>query len=139
MKNDIQTVQTVVQTKLVNGVEIPEIETIVTENGAVLKHQITNNKLMSTTPIEGNFGRSLENKISGMKNKIKNSESMNSSGSNVCPDENYDSNFSGFEDDTKDKKDSDDSNDSENSFESVEFNQELFDKVLEEAMNLQVS
>lgn len=142
IKNNVQNVHTIVKTKIVNGVEIPETETIMTEYGSALKHQITNDKLISAAPIQGNFERSLGNKITDMKKKIKNSDS---SGSDDCKDsdeDSDDSDFSGFTDDTNEKNgsvDSNDSDDSQDSDESIEVNQELFDKVLEKTMNLQVS
>lgn len=129
MKNNIKNPQTIVTTNIVNGVEIPEDESLVIENGSVIKRKLRHNKPITASSTEDSFGKSIVSKITKIKNKIKNSESMTSSGSDDSSkntDESHDS------DDSKDKSD-------EEFEEPIEVNQELFDKVLEQAMNLQVS
>ncbi|XP_025415082.1 uncharacterized protein LOC112686838 [Sipha flava] len=131
IKNDVQEVQTVVTKKFVNGVEIPEIESIVAKNGHVIKRKLKNDELITAEPIEDSFFSILKNKITTFINKIRNSESSTSSASDDCSN---DSDFIEFMDDMNDESDS---NNSEESDEPIEINQELFDKVLEQAMNLQ--
>jgi hypothetical protein len=133
IKNNVQEVQTVVTKKFVNGVEIPEIESIVAKNGHVIKRKLKNDELITAEPIEDSFFSILKNKITTFINKIRNSESSTSSASDDCSN---DSDFIEFMDDMNDESDS---NNSEESDEPIEINQELFDKVLEQAMNLQVS